>query len=101
VPMDESMIDISSARTLASQEVDEVARRSGLDLALDDHTTRDEGWCWLFFYNTREYVETRNVGDALAGNGPILVEKASGNLRHLVAARPIEEQLAELHRRRD
>ena len=28
---------------------------------------------WIFFYNSRDFVETSDATAALAGNGPILV----------------------------
>jgi hypothetical protein len=36
---------------------------------------------WVFFYNTRDYIETGNISYALLGNGPLLVEKSTGRAR--------------------
>lgn len=90
------MITFDRARTIAVSEVERIALRSSLEVVLNEDSTRDEDWCWLFSYNTREYLETRQVKYALAGNGPILVEKESGAVRQLVTARPVEDQLNEL-----
>jgi hypothetical protein len=30
---------------------------------------------WVFFYNTRSYLETGSISDALVGNGPVIVPK--------------------------
>jgi Immunity protein 35 len=64
-----------------------------LELALDDGQTVDRGRDWVFFYNSRAYLESGSIGDALAGNGPLAVNKESGELRVLPADRPWEETL--------
>jgi Immunity protein 35 len=64
-----------------------------LELALDDRQTVDRGRDWVFFYNSRAYLESGSIGDALAGNGPLAVNKESGELRVLPADRPWEETL--------
>lgn len=90
------MITFDQAHAIAVSEVENMARRSRLDIVLSEGATREEDWCWTFSYNTREYLETRRVTYALAGNGPILVEKESGAVRRLGTGRPVEEQLKEL-----
>lgn len=93
------MITLEDARTLAAREVAALESRIRVPLVIDDTATRDDGWCWLFFYNSRAYLETGNFSDALAGNGPLVVEKATGTVHTLLVARPIESQLAEIRRR--
>lgn len=44
---------------------------------------------WVFFYNSREFVETGNPISALAGNCPIFVNRL-GNVRELPTAVPWE-----------
>ncbi len=48
---------------------------------------------FIFFYNTLAFLETRSMVHALAGNGPILVERDTGTVRMLESSRPWEEQL--------
>lgn len=47
-------------------------------------TTRN----FVFFYNTVAYIETKTVSHALAGNGPILVERRTGAARMADSSRP-------------
>jgi immunity protein 35 of polymorphic toxin system len=94
------MIKLSDARAIAHEHVESLARAWSIELALDDGATRDESWCWLFFYNSRVFLESGSPSDALAGNGPLAVEKRSGQLHELVAARPIAHQLGDFGRRR-
>jgi hypothetical protein len=35
---------------------------------------------WIFFYTSRKYLETRDIRYAVAGNGPIIVNKHNGDL---------------------
>jgi hypothetical protein len=91
-----TVIDISAARRIAEEFVQSLAQRWDIELALDDAATRNESWCWLFFYNSRAFLESGSFSDALAGNGPLAVDKGSGRVHELNAARPIDEQLAEL-----
>jgi hypothetical protein len=93
------MTTFDEARTIAQERVDQLAGRLNMELAINDEATRDEAWCWLFFYNSRAYLETGSFSDALAGNGPILVDKESGDRRELTTARPFDEQLDALKRR--
>lgn len=98
VPLDgATMMELVEARAVADRHVESLSRVWAIELALDDAATRDESRCWLFIYNSRAFLESGSPSDALAGNGPLAVDKASGQLHELVAARPIPEQLAELY----
>jgi hypothetical protein len=80
-----------------------LAERTGqtrIDLLLDEEATGEEPWCWVFYYNSRAYLETGMISHALAGNGPIVVDKDFGTVHELATARPTEEQLEELRRAR-
>jgi hypothetical protein len=49
---------------------------------LDDETVEtDVGW--VFFWTSRRFVETGDLSDAVAGNGPLLVDRRDGSLHQL------------------
>jgi hypothetical protein len=50
---------------------------------------------WLFCFDSKEYVETGNFSAQLAGNGPLLIDKDTGELHILGTARPPREYLDE------
>jgi len=54
-------------------------------------TEKDYGW--IFFWNSRHYVETQSVSDYLFGNAPALVSKADGTITLLNTGQPVAEQL--------
>lgn len=95
------MTSFEDARAIAEERLRELGPAIKTQLALDESATRDEGWCWLFFYNSRAYLEGGSFSDALAGNGPIVVEKSGGRRHELTTARPFDEQLDELRRQLD
>ncbi|NID17385.1 YrhB domain-containing protein [Luteibacter yeojuensis] len=55
---------------------------------------------WLFYYQTKEYLETGDPSSLLAGNGPMLIDRETGDLLILVTYRPVEVQIEEYARRR-
>jgi hypothetical protein len=50
---------------------------------------------WVFFYNSREFIQTGNRRAAWAGNAPFLIERVNFNLKVFGTALPIERYLAE------
>jgi immunity protein 35 of polymorphic toxin system len=86
------MITQEDAATIARRFLKEhVQHRVPEEVVLagfEEHPT-----CWVFGYNTRAYVETRALSRALAGNGPIIVNRRTGSVRQGTTARPVEEQL--------
>jgi hypothetical protein len=91
------MTEFSDARSQVEAILAEMMERPACTaLVIDDRMTRCESWCWVFFYNSRAYLEDGDENEVLAGNGPIVVEKATGRVHQLVTAYPIDDQLARL-----
>lgn len=49
--------------------------------------------CWVATYNSRKFVETESFRYALAGNGPLIINKQTGAVRVGLTSQPIEDQL--------
>ena len=45
---------------------------------------------WVFSYQSRQYIQTNNMSDALIGNSPILVDKNSHEIHILGSGFPVE-----------
>ena len=58
-------------------------------IILIDETIEKE-WGWVFFYQSKDYVESKDFRDMLAGNAPIIVDKISGKLSYTGTAHEIE-----------
>ena len=64
------------------------------ELVVMEALTREEDIGWLFFFNTREFVETGDMNAMLGGNAPLFVERQSGALRTTGTAHAVEHYLA-------
>jgi hypothetical protein len=69
----------------------ETAGSPPLVLLEDKTLTRPVGW--VFFYQSRRYVESGDVRDALAGNAPIIVDRDDGTLFVTGTAHPVSHYL--------
>ena len=56
-------------------------------------TERKENW--LFYWNFKAYLETKEFSQTLAGNGPILVSKQTGDFEAVGTAPPLSERIEE------
>ena len=50
---------------------------------------------WVYFYNSKEFVETGNFDSSLVGNAPVIVDRHDGKLYGTGTSRPIEHYLRE------
>jgi hypothetical protein len=87
----------------ARQKVEEFLRHRysnrAYELVVIDSLTREEDFGWLFFFNTREFMETGDMSAALGGNAPLFVERETGELHVTGTAHPVEYYL-DIFRRR-
>ena len=81
-----------AARKLAVLWVDVVS--DGEAIVLDD-LTMDRPYGWVFFYQARRFVETRDPMQQLGGNAPIIINRFTHELRCTGTDRPVEHYLAE------
>ena len=78
-------IAFDQAKLLAERAVRAIADASNDEFSIVDNKTIDEGW--LFFYNSKDFIETGNLSSSLAGNGPIFVDRG-GAVKTLPSAIP-------------
>jgi hypothetical protein len=85
-------ISMYEAEALACELIAVLGAASHDDFALlrEKTVATDDGW--VFFYNSREFIETGDPISALAGNGPIFVSK-NGEVRQLPSALPWEQAI--------
>lgn len=60
---------------------------------LERHT-QEHPFGWIFFWNSRAFVEKGDSGAALAGNGPFLVEREGGRVLQFGSGIPLERSVA-------
>ena len=68
------MIDLKTATELVNAHLDNMQFEGGLEIV-----GVEEYLCgWAFYYNSAEYVRTKDDSHALGGNIPILVVRSDG-----------------------
>jgi hypothetical protein len=78
-------ISFDQAKKIAGEAVRAIADANDDAFGIVSNETIDQGW--LFFYNSKEFIETGNPHARLAGNGPIFVDR-SGAVKTLSSAAP-------------
>lgn len=95
------MISRDSARRIAADSIREGVRTPhGMTLVILDDETIERGFGWVFFYQSREYLETGDLSQQLAGNAPIIVDREDGSVHTTGTAEPVEHYLAAYEKRR-
>jgi hypothetical protein len=73
------MMSREEARLVAERFLDaEVRDRFEFDVVIVERSVKDLGDMWVFPYDGRAYVEADDWHEAMAGNMPVMVDKATG-----------------------
>jgi len=67
-------LTLEVALSLANMRLSELASMAGDEFVIFDESTIQIDSGWVFFYNSKEFVETGNPVSSLGGNGPIFVK---------------------------
>lgn len=92
------MITLNKAKGLALAAMARVSGRQPEQLAFIDDLTQCKRSGWIFFYESRAYLERGDVADAIGNTGPVVVSHR-GVVHALRGGRPAAEALAEHERR--
>jgi immunity protein 35 of polymorphic toxin system len=85
------MVNREEAHRLISEWLIGLSTQANIALELIDQQTIETEFGWVFFYTSRRFKETEDFSDALAGNAPVIVDRAIGSLHVTGTARPISE----------
>jgi hypothetical protein len=89
------MITKDLAIQKAEAFVQDLSKGSLVDLLLIPEETIEFEYGWVFFYQTKEYIETGDVMQMAVGNAPIIVDKNSGELKLTGTGYPVEYYIEE------
>jgi hypothetical protein len=92
------MISENEAYAMVKRYIEEQCGSVPGGVAIMEDRTIRKSYGWIFFYNSRRYLETGSPLEALAGNGPIVVERADGSLHQLGSAQQPDASIAEFER---
>ena len=79
------MITVDAAREIAKRHVQSL----GEDLTLFEKPITFGDYGWVFSYQSKAFIETNDISDALAGNAPILIDSDQGRLFTLGTANEV------------
>lgn len=68
-------IDLNKAREIALGYLKALESEVGQELSIASYEQADAERGWIFFYNTSAYLGGGNISHALAGNGPLLIDR--------------------------
>ena len=95
------MIDRAFARRIAAEHIEEgCATADGVTPVIVDDQTIEEDFGWIFFYQSREYLDTRDFGLSLAGNAPLIVDRRDGSIHETGTAMPVGHYIETYRRAR-
>ena len=90
------MINLKEAQYLVQAELDkEIDPNSDDHCVILEEETIEKEWGWVFFYQSKAYIESGDLGDMLAGNAPYIVNKKNGQLYVTGTAYDIEHYINE------
>lgn len=69
------------------------------DEIIIEREPREESFGWVFFYNSRRFLDTGDDSYALTGNAPVVVMRETGEVRGTGTAKPLDEYLDEFRKR--
>lgn len=93
------MISKKKAAQLVADHIQAMNAGCAEEFALATDQTIERDQCFVFFYNTKRFLETGDDHYRLAGNGPILVSKRDGYLHAYGSNRPVDVSIADFERR--
>jgi hypothetical protein len=94
------MINREEANRLISAWLTGQSFKAGIELGLLEQQTIEAEFGWVFFYTSKRFVETGDVTDAIAGNGPMIVDRTVGSLHVTGTAHTTAEYIEEFRRTR-
>jgi hypothetical protein len=88
-------LNLETALLLARERVNQLSQSAEDQFEIMPESTKEIAQGWLFFFNTVDFVRTRNPASSLAGNGPILVSR-EGTLYELPSGIPWEDAVKQI-----
>jgi len=87
------MITKDKAIAIAEDYISEIQKstRYNIVLLLDALIEFELGW--VFFYDSKTYIETGDMLEMLIGNTPIIIDKRNGSITKTGSAYPIEKYI--------
>ncbi|MEM6483625.1 MAG: YrhB domain-containing protein [Pseudomonadota bacterium] len=87
-------LSYSEAKSLVERELTQMDfAPSSVDVNIVDDATVEKNWGWVFFYQSKKFLETGDASLALAGNAPFIVNRQTGDIVATGTAWPVEKYI--------
>jgi hypothetical protein len=96
--MNKSTLRKTEALELVSKRLEEKSSEAVQYVVVEDSTI-EKPWGWIFFYQSKKYIETGVFMHRLAGNGPVFFNKETGEVDFFGSIPSLDALLAEYERR--
>jgi hypothetical protein len=85
------------AENLIQNTLDEMKRLhpNSETMLVDTSLTDERNWGWIIYYQSKKYIETKDIKYMLAGNGSYFVNKNTGEMIYTGTSEPIENYVEE------
>lgn len=84
------------AQSLVDSELERTKDKyNPIDCIVLKNDTIETSWGWVFFYQSKVYVETGDFCEMIVGNAPIIVNRNTGELVHTGTIHEIEYYIKE------
>lgn len=87
------MITYEQAKLIAHQYLNYLQNEFGDVLQITE--IREESFGWVYFYQSKEFLETGSLGSMLAGNAPFIVNRKMGTIHVLGTVHPVDVYIKE------
>ena len=91
--MRRAMISRDEEVAIAQGHIDRPSHAGALELVVTQVQERNASW--VVYYDSRKHVETGDILDAIAGNGPVVVAKGTGRIAVAGTAAPLLDRIVE------
>ena len=86
------MITEDQAHSFAKEYIAKISLY-GIEMAMTSYGLIDHGDAYMFFYNTKECVETSDLLKGVVGQGPIIIGKQMGEIIEYGSALDVDAAL--------
>lgn len=85
---------VSEARQKVLNAANAALQVFGDEAVVLDSETLIRPYGWVFFYDSKKFMDTGNLSYALAGNGPVVVLSRDGSVHRLGTAQDPDQEIA-------
>jgi hypothetical protein len=94
------MLTLEEAKTIAEDKLNSMPVLGDVGgLTIIDNATIEKPYAWIFFYNSKQFIETGNIMDALGGNAPLFISKFTGHIATFATGQSIDKMIDEYEER--